>query len=581
MNQDYVWFDALGRQEQPTITRLADGGFVISWISDSDLYVQRFDAQGQKLGGEQLMAGPTSVLQASVVGLGSGDFVVAWSETAFEPGVQTRIQARTFDASGTPKGDAFTLASGTEQQPHLAARGDDEFVVVWTDNGSSGVSNIKARVFSDDGTAMTGEIVVTSNGSINSYDPDVVVQADGDFVVTWTGPNAGSFTAANGQVFDGGGNPKSAVFSSRDFPDLPSFHEGFFTSIAMLASGEFVMTWTDSAGNSTRVLAQRYTADGAPIGAYFRVNPADGVAAGQPSATALDDGGFLVTWRPEVPGEGPNYFQQGDIWAQRYDAIGNSIGAPLVVNTTTALGQDLPAVAAFGSGDFAVVWRTWDDVGESYIAIRTFYSATTGTSSAETIVGTADADAIRGLDGADTLQGLDGRDLLDGDAGDDILEGGDGDDVLHGGNGRDILYGGSGDDLLNGDGNTTGPSGDTLYGGDGNDTLIADDTALGTRLYGEGDDDHLVVGSNIVTADGGDGDDWIEVTGGNVTVVGGAGNDLIFYNGTTFSLIPGSIDAGAGDDRIVFVRTGNRATPVTLGTGQDVVEVRGFGARIS
>ncbi|MEZ0206593.1 hypothetical protein, partial [Ideonella sp.] len=49
----------LGEQSQPTITGTAGGGFVVAWASDqggSDfgVYLQRFDSQAQRVGGETL-----------------------------------------------------------------------------------------------------------------------------------------------------------------------------------------------------------------------------------------------------------------------------------------------------------------------------------------------------------------------------------------------------------------------------------------------------------------------------------------------------------------------------------------------
>jgi len=48
-------------QQQPTITELSDGGFVICWIapdgSSDGIFGQRYDASGAKVGGEFYVSG--------------------------------------------------------------------------------------------------------------------------------------------------------------------------------------------------------------------------------------------------------------------------------------------------------------------------------------------------------------------------------------------------------------------------------------------------------------------------------------------------------------------------------------------
>lgn len=107
-----------------------------------------------------------------------------------------------------------------------------------------------------------------------------------------------------------------------------------------------------------------------------------------------------------------------------------------------------------------------------------------------------------------------GNDVLFGSQGNDTLDGGDGNDDITGYEGDDVLFGRAGDDTINGE-----ASGDTVFGVD--------------------------------------------------TIFGGDGNDLIFDQGAG-----GSIDAGAGDDRIVVTYTG--AATVDGGSGRDVLQSGNF-----
>ena len=70
--------------------------------------------------------------------------------------------------------------------------------------------------------------------------------------------------------------------------------------------------------------------------------------------TALKDGGWLVTWHANHPGE-----SRFDIYAQRYDATGNRVGSETQVNTNTLDVQYIPAVTALNDGGWLVSWSSF------------------------------------------------------------------------------------------------------------------------------------------------------------------------------------------------------------------------------
>ena len=96
------------------------------------------------------------------------------------------------------------------------------------------------------------------------------------------------------------------------------------SSVAMDADGNFVVTWSskDQDGDNWGVYAKRYNADGLAQGGEFRVNTS--TAKEQMfSSVAMDaDGNFVVTWSSKD--------QDGDSWgvyAQRYDAARRGPGS--------------------------------------------------------------------------------------------------------------------------------------------------------------------------------------------------------------------------------------------------------------
>jgi len=142
-------------QVQPAVGMTGSGSFVVAWqsnggtgpdISSYSIHAQRFDAAGSPSGPEfQVNSyGTGAQVDPVIAPIGaSGDFVVAWNSTG-SAGSDTgtdSIQARRFDATGTPDGDDFQVnAYFTSQQasPVVAADGTGGFVVAWSSDGSPG-----------------------------------------------------------------------------------------------------------------------------------------------------------------------------------------------------------------------------------------------------------------------------------------------------------------------------------------------------------------------------------------------------------------------------------------------------------
>ena len=70
-------------------------------------------------------------------------------------------------------------------------------------------------------------------------------------------------------------------------------------------------------------------------------------------------GRSVVVWRAFSNSGGDNH----DIWLRRFDADGNALMDPVMVNTTIDNGQNHPRVAVSGDGSFLVVWQSSEDLG--------------------------------------------------------------------------------------------------------------------------------------------------------------------------------------------------------------------------
>lgn len=124
-------------------------------------------------------------------------------------------------------------------------------------------------------------------------------------------------------------------------------------AVALNAKREFVVVWNSyqQDGDSGGIFGQRFNATDGPLGSEFQINTT--TSGNQTSPTAAMDaaGNFVVVW--QGPGAGDE-----DIFAQRFDPNGLSVGVEFQVNSYTESQQLCPAVAMNAGGQFVVVWES-------------------------------------------------------------------------------------------------------------------------------------------------------------------------------------------------------------------------------
>ena len=126
-------------------------------------------------------------------------------------------------------------------------------------------------------------------------------------------------------------------------------------SLTALNDGGWIISWVSEGqdGSGSGIYAQRYAATGQAINGEFRINSTTLGNQTSPIVAALPDGGWLATWT-SVDQDGSG----GGIYAQRYDANGNSVGSETLINTTTALSQEYSAVSVLQDGGWVVTWNS-------------------------------------------------------------------------------------------------------------------------------------------------------------------------------------------------------------------------------
>ena len=333
----------LGSQRNGAVASDSNGNVAVVWESDGQdgdalgIYAQRYNAAGQRLGSEFRVNTSTAGSQsAPVVAMDAdGDFVVVWQSTTAQ-GNGNGVYAQRYDAAGQPQGPEFPVATFTKEDlwlPSVAMDHDGDFVVTWQSHGAGTLSVVWVRQFDLNGTAMGDARPVTTASGVDQSSSAVAMDAAVDFVVAWT--QAGSQGGIYAQRLNLTGGLQGDAFRVTTDQVAPV--------LAMNSSGEFLVSW-----EGPQIWVQRYNQAGSPQGNSLSLARSTSRVRHSPSVAMDDDGSFVVAWE--------YYFQNLDLYAQRFNGVGMPQGSSFIVNTYATSDQQRPAVAMDADGDFVIVW---------------------------------------------------------------------------------------------------------------------------------------------------------------------------------------------------------------------------------
>ena len=257
-----------------------------------------------------------------------------------------------------PEFQVNSFTTGNQIDPAIAMDADGDFVVAWSGNGPGDTSGVFAQRFNAAGVALGPEFLVNTTTSEAQRVASVAMDADGDFVVAWNscrynpatmGTNCDVFA----QRYNVAGEPLGSEFEASA---LAASTNSGSPSVAMDADGYYLIAWTSSDGDRSGIFAQRFDVAGERVGPEFRVNTTT-TDYQYSSAVAMDaDGDFVVAWRSLS--EDGSY---SSVFAQRYNASGEPQGGEFQVTGLTTYASD-PAVAMNAGGDFILAWEQIEQI---------------------------------------------------------------------------------------------------------------------------------------------------------------------------------------------------------------------------
>jgi len=206
-----------GSAWKPDVAIESDGDFTVAYEVDdaaiASTYVRRFGRLGRSSEAPVLVtAVPEAGSAPSVAAGDDGSFVVAW-------GVPGAVYARRYNALSLPRGADIlvgTLASKPAPPVDLAADASGNFLVSWSAADAAGQSDVFARGYASDGSAVGASFRLNSYIASQQTSPSAALRADGGFVAAWNSwGQDGSLTGVYVRRFGNTAPPASAVVGRR------------------------------------------------------------------------------------------------------------------------------------------------------------------------------------------------------------------------------------------------------------------------------------------------------------------------------------------------------------------------------
>jgi len=331
-NADVANTALAGNQYVRNVGAFANGGYVVAWLSQdtsgsASLFVQRYDANGAKSGGEIRVAYAVAPQESPAIAL-LRDASVVVASTA--NGAMTMHR---FDASGAASGsDVVVSAEQAAAQPVLLALADGGVAAGWASAGA-----LHARRFDSHLAPSGGAVDFAPDGPDRNIALKLVAMPDGGFIAGATH----RFEGIPYVQYRIGNRDVGALFDSNN--GMPEMN----TTLLPLADGRFALWSTGSTGGYMQML----DSSGQPVAA------ATHVAVVPETAGALPDGGWFTVTR-QMQG-------QPDV-AQRFDANGIAVGDAIDI----AEGMSRPLITASTGSGLAMAWTFTGTMGDADVRMQ-------------------------------------------------------------------------------------------------------------------------------------------------------------------------------------------------------------------
>jgi hypothetical protein len=350
---------------QAVAKNVGTGDYVIVWSSQGqngggswDVYMQRYNAAGVAQGGETLVnthVNGVNQQYASVAMNASGNFVVTWSS---DQGGYWNVLAQRYNASGVALGSAIHVDTPTGDDQEFSTAGMDNqgnFAITWSGD-QLGNWNTYVNEFNKNGNSQGGPFLVSNPTNADQWLSNLAMNGNGNFVITWSGDQSGNWDVY-AQRYGANGQPVGSIFQVNS----PSKSDSDFATAAMDANGNFIITWSGTGNGNWDIYARTYQANGAAVSSIFQVNPSSNQDQVFSSVTYGAPDNPIITWSSQ--NAGPSGW---DVYAQQVIASGTFLGSEIRVNTYTQDNQFYSSIAGDQNGNLVAAWTSQNQDGDNF-----------------------------------------------------------------------------------------------------------------------------------------------------------------------------------------------------------------------
>jgi hypothetical protein len=342
------------------------GDYVVVWSSKHqnstdtwDVYFQRYNAAGVPQGAETLVSAHVDGVNqqfASVAMNASGNFVVTWSSNALG---KFNVYAQQFNSGGVAQGGVIQVSTPTsdDQENSTVAIDQNGNFVITSSGHQGGDWNVYAEAFNAAGAPTTGVFAVnTPVAGKDQMFSDVAMNASGNFVITWSGHQTSKWSVYAQQYSVGATTIGSTIQVNTNITD-----DQEYSSAAIDASGNFIITWSGHQNGHWNIYAQTYKSSGTPVSSNFQVNPNTNKDQQYSAVAYGNTANPIITWQSKD--------QDGNGWgvfAQQVTPTGTAVGSEIQVNTYTHDDQQFANIAGGQSANVVIVWASNKQDGNNF-----------------------------------------------------------------------------------------------------------------------------------------------------------------------------------------------------------------------
>ncbi|PKK84080.1 MAG: hypothetical protein CVT49_05510 [candidate division Zixibacteria bacterium HGW-Zixibacteria-1] len=281
-----------------SLARISANRLVMVWQDDRlgsfKIFGQVIDSSGNVVSTNRMLVGRSDgfdLIEPCVAPDGAGGFYLAWRDEA-----GGKIFAAGYDVSMAQTLAPFVVNDSPPQNYagpfDIDNFGSSRLAVVWEDYGTG--NNVKLRLFSSSGTALTGAIQINNVSGDAQWVPTVAFDISGRMGVAWE-----DYRNGNADIFfqlvnaDGALSGANVGIIEGAFDDSAQI----MPEIAYSSRDGFAISWLDRRSGAQKVYLQRYVPGVGLVGSNQAISQGDSSITAWDLSSDVDDSGNLrLAW---------------------------------------------------------------------------------------------------------------------------------------------------------------------------------------------------------------------------------------------------------------------------------------------